>query len=148
MTDFLYCMISESAVRDKWPLDSMSEINYHGEIMPRPKIEPATPGLQIWCSPFWANRAKLCTKICVHVCIITDCFFSWLNRSFNLLLLRIYIFSSRSVWYSTVQFPLIGKYSEVPIIRPPMVFVKKCFNSVQVIFALKKNAFWYRNKWS
>ena len=42
-------MIIESAVRDKWPLDWMSEINCHGEIAPRPGIEAATPVLQIRC---------------------------------------------------------------------------------------------------
>ena len=40
-------MIFESVVRDKWPLDSMSEISCRGEITPRPRIEPATPELQI-----------------------------------------------------------------------------------------------------
>ena len=39
-------MITESAVRYKCPLDSMSKINCHGEIAPHPRIEPATPGLQ------------------------------------------------------------------------------------------------------
>ena len=52
-------MIPESAMRDKCPLDSMSEINCQGEIMPQPRIELVTPGLHIWCSiyTYWANRA-------------------------------------------------------------------------------------------
>ena len=47
VTGFLSHGISESVVRDKWSLDSASVIICHGEIMPRPRIEPATPGLQI-----------------------------------------------------------------------------------------------------
>ena len=55
-TDYLSHKISESAVRDKWPLDSMSEINSHGEIhiMPPTMIEPAIPWLQIRCSNYWS----------------------------------------------------------------------------------------------
>ena len=37
----------------------MSEINCHGEITSCPWIEPATPGLQIWCFTYWANQAEL-----------------------------------------------------------------------------------------
>ena len=34
-------------LRDKWLSDSVSKISYHGEITTRPRIEPATPGLQL-----------------------------------------------------------------------------------------------------
>ena len=34
-----------------------SEINYHREISPHHSSEPVTPKLQIWCSPYWANRS-------------------------------------------------------------------------------------------
>ena len=54
---------TESALRDKWPLDSMFEINCQGEITSRPWIVPATHGLQIGCSIYWDNRADItCSK--------------------------------------------------------------------------------------
>ena len=38
----------------------MSDINCHGEITPRPRIELATPGLKIRCSPNLVNRTDFC----------------------------------------------------------------------------------------
>ena len=55
-TYYLSHIIFESVMRDKWPLDSMSEINCHGEITPRPRIEPASTGLQIRCITYRANN--------------------------------------------------------------------------------------------
>ena len=40
------------------PLDPMSDINGHREIMHRPRTDPATPGLQILCSSYTANMAE------------------------------------------------------------------------------------------
>ena len=54
-------MISESVVRDKWPLDSLSEINcpsslseFNNNSFAPSVTEPETPGLQIWCCTYWA----------------------------------------------------------------------------------------------
>ena len=41
--------VSESVMRYKWPLVSMSVINCQGEITPREKIKPETSGLEIRC---------------------------------------------------------------------------------------------------
>ena len=46
-------------LRDKWPSDSMSEINCHRVITPPPRIEPVTLGLLIQCSPNWTNWTDL-----------------------------------------------------------------------------------------
>ena len=62
-------MIPESAVEDKWPLDSMSKINCHWEITPCQRIEPATPRLQIQCSielmvrPFLTLNQNMFAKV-------------------------------------------------------------------------------------
>ena len=36
-----------------------TEINRHGEIMPRQRIEPETPGLQIRCYSFYAPHLTI-----------------------------------------------------------------------------------------
>ena len=45
----------ELTVTDKWPLDSIYGINYHGVITP-PPIKSMTPELHIIYSPYWTNR--------------------------------------------------------------------------------------------
>ena len=50
-------MISEWAVRDKRPLETMSETSCHRELTPCPRNEPAIAWLQIRCSTYWANRS-------------------------------------------------------------------------------------------
>ena len=45
LNDYLSHMISESTVKDKWTLDSTSEISCHGDITPLQRIEPTTLGL-------------------------------------------------------------------------------------------------------
>ena len=52
-------MIFESSVKDKRPLDLMSEIKCHREISPLLPEDRAssTPGLQSWCYSYWANQA-------------------------------------------------------------------------------------------
>ena len=63
----------------KWPtfyptcfLNQHLETNDHGsqylrsvvtEISSRPRLEPLTSGLQIWCSPYWASWAGYTTYI-------------------------------------------------------------------------------------
>ena len=52
-------MISESAVKDMWQLDWISKTDCHWGISLRPRTEPATPGSQIWWSPYLDNRADI-----------------------------------------------------------------------------------------
>ena len=64
VTNYWSHMISELMVRDKWLLDTMSEINCYREITPRLRIEPATPALQIRCPTHWANQVDMCLLVC------------------------------------------------------------------------------------
>ena len=44
----------------------------HGVIMHHPWIKPANLGLQIWCSPYWANRMDLMSFTKYHFKVVSN----------------------------------------------------------------------------
>ena len=69
------------------PLDSMSEINYQGEKAPCLRIEQATPGLQIRCSPYLVNPAD--QKLLTQAIFYQGIMYRWVHFMFILEVSRV-----------------------------------------------------------
>ena len=113
MTAYYSHMISESVVRDKWPLDSMSEISCYGDILPHPRIEQVTP----WFHALFFELIKQTqtlhpVKINGFTIIDVDCVFNLRFVKLFILVFEEYKFLSNfTKYFSNITHPS----SKVPI---------------------------------
>lgn len=125
-------------MKDKWSLDTMPDFYCQGKIKHRLWIEPATLGIQIWCSPYWGNRNDSIKETEYWLLSLYDRFFYFTfdhrNIIFSLVAVARTIFFRDPSWNKRKQFTLTGTYMYILFLHS---WQYKTLNFVVVLLMLR-----------